>query len=59
MTGKPMEIAESNKLPAVEGEKKLKPYLKPRLEELGDLRNLTLGPTPGAGESGNPFLLLA
>jgi hypothetical protein len=29
-----------------------KPYLKPRLEELGDLRSITLGGSPGAGDSG-------
>ena len=29
-------------------------YSKPRLERLGDLRTLTLGGSPGVGESGNP-----
>ena len=33
-------------------EKKL--YSKPSLERLGDLRTLTLGGSPGVGESGNP-----
>lgn len=30
-------------------------YHKPWLEELGDLRSLTLGGSPGVGESSNPF----
>jgi hypothetical protein len=34
------------------------PYKKPNLEELGDLRLFTLGPTPGGGESNDPFLFL-
>lgn len=29
-----------------------KPYRKPGLESLGDLRSLTLGGSPGAGDSG-------
>ena len=29
-----------------------KPYRKPQLEELGDLRTLTLGGSPGTGDSG-------
>ena len=29
-----------------------KPYRKPRLQELGDLRTLTLGGSPGTGDSG-------
>ncbi len=33
--------------------KSLKPYVKPLLEPLGDLRSLTLGGSPGGGESGN------
>ncbi len=33
-----------------------RPYEAPRLIELGDLRTLTLGPSPGIGESGNPAL---
>ncbi len=32
-----------------------KPYHKPQLEELGDLRTLTLGGSPGAGDSGGAF----
>ena len=31
-----------------------KPYHRPRLVLWGDLRDLTLGPSPGVGESGNP-----
>jgi len=30
-----------------------KPYSKPQLEILGDLRNLTLGGSPGSGDSSN------
>ena len=29
------------------------PYVAPRLLELGDLRDLTLGASPGVGDSGN------
>jgi hypothetical protein len=35
------------------------PYHAPRLDVLGDIRDLTLGPTPGLGDSGNPALRLA
>lgn len=31
-----------------------RPYSKPKLEKLGDIRSITLGGTPGAGESNNP-----
>jgi hypothetical protein len=31
-----------------------KPYSKPQLEELSDLRTLTLGGSPGSGDSGFP-----
>jgi hypothetical protein len=31
-----------------------KRYAKPRFEALGDVRDLTLGPSPGSGESGTP-----
>jgi hypothetical protein len=34
------------------GSKPRKPYRRPRLESLGDLRSLTLGGSPGIGESG-------
>ena len=30
-----------------------KPYFRPILEELGDLRSMTLGGTPGRGDSGS------
>lgn len=33
-----------------------KSYRKPQLVLWGDLRGLTLGPSPGIGESGNPAL---
>lgn len=33
-----------------------KPYRRPRLQAYGDLRDLTLGPSPGIGESGNPAI---
>ena len=36
-----------------------KPYQKPELIDLGDLRTLTLGPTIGLGESGNEGVLKA
>lgn len=29
-------------------------YARPRLEVLGDVRDLTLGGSPGIGDSGNP-----
>jgi hypothetical protein len=32
-----------------------KPYLAPKLEEIGDLRSLTLGGTPGTGDTGATF----
>jgi hypothetical protein len=50
------ENHESEPVAPVREEGARKPYLKPHLEELGDLRDLTLGPSPGAGESGNPFV---
>lgn len=31
------------------------PYAPPRLEVLGDVRDLTLGGTPGLGDSGDPL----
>lgn len=36
-----------------------RPYEAPRLAVFGDLRTLTLGPSPGIGESGNPALFKA
>jgi len=35
-----------------EAETRHKPYRKPHLEELGALRDLTLGGSPGTGDSG-------
>lgn len=35
-----------------DGDQPRKPYKKPCLEELGDLRTLTLGPSPGPFDSG-------
>lgn len=32
-----------------------RPYHTPRLERLGDLRSLTLGGSPGAGDSTDPL----
>jgi len=32
-----------------------RPYAPPRLEALGDLRTLTLGGSPGLGDSGDPL----
>jgi hypothetical protein len=34
-----------------------KPYESPRLVRYGDVRDVTLGPTPGTGESGAPGVL--
>ena len=31
-----------------------KPYHRPQLTLWGDLRDITLGPSPGVGESGTP-----
>lgn len=44
---KPAEVKE---LPSVQKEQVRKPYQKPRLEELGDLRAITLGGSPGFGD---------
>ncbi len=33
-----------------------KPYRKPELIHRGDVRDITMGPTPGVGESGNPSI---
>jgi hypothetical protein len=34
-----------------------KAYHSPRLIRYGDVRDVTLGPSPGLGESGNPGVL--
>ena len=31
------------------------PYTRPHIEVLGDVRDLTLGGTPGLGDSGDPM----
>jgi hypothetical protein len=33
-----------------------RPWSPPRLRVLGELRGVTMGPSPGVGESGNPAL---
>ncbi len=44
----------NTQLPKIENlAKPRKPYRKPRLESLGDLRSLTLGGSFGSGESGS------
>jgi hypothetical protein len=32
-----------------------KPYATPKLTRYGDVRDVTLGPSPGTGESGSPL----
>ena len=48
-------IEPNNTEPQLTGDEKqlklLKVYTSPRVEELGDLRSLTLGTSPGFGES--------
>lgn len=41
-----------------EGQAK-RPYAPPRLVRYGDVRDVTLGPSFGSGESGNPTFLRA
>lgn len=36
-----------------------RPYRAPTLTPFGDVRDLTLGPTPGIGESGAPLVFRA
>jgi len=43
---------EAHDFTTAETEKSRKPYRKPRLEELGTLLDLTLGGSPGVGDSG-------
>jgi len=38
--------------PSPIGAPRRRPYVSPRLTDLGDLRSLTLGGSPGAGDSG-------
>ena len=40
--------------PSDSGVQPKKRYQKPRLTHRGDVRDVTMGPTPGVGESGNP-----
>ena len=42
----------SEKCCTLDDVKSRRPYVSPRLVELGDLRSLTLGGSPGAGDSG-------
>lgn len=38
-------------------DKKLKKnYIKPQLTPLGDIRDVTMGGSPGTGDSGNAFI---
>jgi len=48
----PTEAAQD---PQKNRKERLKPYSKPVLEELGDLRDVTLGGSPGVSDSGNSF----
>jgi hypothetical protein len=43
---------ETNQIPIEDIDKPRKPYCKPLLETLDDLRTLTLGGSPGMGDSG-------
>jgi hypothetical protein len=36
-----------------------RPYQPPQLTACGDLREITLGPSPGIGESGSPAIFKA
>lgn len=49
------EIPEAKQTPLLVADRTLKPYHKPWLLELGDLRTLTLGGSPGVGDSGGTF----
>jgi hypothetical protein len=55
MTNNPSNIVDVKTMDALtKVEKKRKSYAKPHLNVLGDLRDLTLGPTLGTLESGSP-----
>jgi len=43
-------MREQSRIP--DGAQPRRPYMSPRLVDLGDLRSLTLGGSPGAGDSG-------
>ena len=47
------KILDSNKIDMGMQSKPRRAYRKPQLEILGDLRSLTLGGSPGIGESGS------
>lgn len=49
-----MKTREKDRKPADEARK---PYRSPQVIPRGDVRDVTLGPTPGVGESGNPGTL--
>ncbi|MGI9533310.1 MAG: hypothetical protein ACR2NW_00015 [Thermodesulfobacteriota bacterium] len=34
------------------------PYKKPKLTNYGKIKSLTMGPSPGGGESGNPMIFM-
>lgn len=51
---RPAPVAEVEKF-----EPRKRPYHPPRLTLLGDLREVTLGPSSGIGESGNPVVFRA
>lgn len=40
--------------PSPEARRPRRPYRPPQLRLFGDVRDVTLGPSPGAGESGLP-----
>lgn len=48
------ESAEGTDEPRRLREGRRRPYTPPHLEALGDLRDLTLGGSPGTGDSGDP-----
>lgn len=43
--------------PTADNAATLRVYVSPRLVRYGDVRDVTLGPSPGIGESGNPGVL--
>ncbi len=50
---------EAAETPGERPERRKLPYRPPKLTNLGDLRDLTLGPSAGVGESGNPVVFRA
>ncbi|MCB1058117.1 MAG: hypothetical protein KDD11_21670 [Acidobacteria bacterium] len=59
MSRTPKEALASQPIVASSERDSRRPYSRPRLEELGTLFELTLGPSPGVGESGNPTVFRA